>query len=88
MRQSNENNRIDQQNLETEENSMSMSKKDFIALADFLKARTITPNNGGTFTPYQIEQLADFCQWQNSNFNRERFIAYINGECGPSGGKK
>jgi hypothetical protein len=65
-----------------------MTKKNFIALADFLKARTITPNNGGTFTPYQIEQLADFCQWQNSNFNRERFIAYINGECGPSGGKK
>ena len=27
-----------------------MTKKNFIALADFLKARTITPNNGGTFT--------------------------------------
>ena len=36
-----------------------MTKKNFIALADFLRARTLTPNNGGTFTPYQIEQLAD-----------------------------
>ena len=80
--------RIDQQNLETEENSMSMSKKDFIALADFLKARTITPNNGGTFTLYQIEQLADFCQWQNSNFNRDRFLGYIAGTNGPSGGAR
>ena len=78
--------RIDQQNLETEENSMSMSKKDFIALADFLKARTITPNNGGTFTLYQIEQLADFCQSQNSNFNRERWLGYIAGTNGPNGG--
>ena len=80
--------RIDQQNLETEENSMSMSKKDFIALADFLKARTITPNNGGTFTPYQIEQLAEFCAQQNSNFNRDRFLGYIAGTNGPSGGAR
>ena len=80
--------RIDQQNLETEENSMNMSKKDFIALADFLKARTITPNNGGTFTLYQIEQLAEFCAQQNSNFNRDRFLGYIAGTNGPSGGAR
>ena len=55
-----------------------MTKKNFIALADFLKARTITPNNGGTFTPYQIEQLADFFQSQSSNFNRDRFLGYLN----------
>ena len=63
-----------------------MTKKNFIALADFLKARTITPNNGGTFTPYQIEQLADFCQSQSSNFNRDRFLGYIAGTNGPNGG--
>ena len=64
-----------------------MTKKHFIALADFLKARTITPNNGGTFTPYQIEQLADFCQAQNSNFNREHWLGYIAGTNGKNGGK-
>ena len=65
-----------------------MTKKNFIALADFLKALTITPNNGGTFTLYQIEQLADFCQSQNSNFNRERWLGYITGTNGPSGGAR
>lgn len=64
-----------------------MTKKHFIALADFLRVRTATPNNGGTFTPYQIEQLADFCASQNPRFNRERFLAYIAGDCGPNGGK-
>jgi len=65
-----------------------MTKKNFIALADFLKARTITPNNGGTFTPYQIEQLADFCQRQNSNFNRDRWLGYIAGTNGKNGGAR
>ena len=33
------------------------------------------------------DALADFCQAQNSNFKRDRWIDYINGECGPNGGK-
>jgi hypothetical protein len=34
-----------------------------------------------------ISALADFCQSQNSRFDRERWLAYIYGECGPGGGK-
>ena len=65
-----------------------MTKKNFIALADFLRARTLTPNNGGTFTPYQIEQLADFCAAQNPRFNRSRWLGYIAGTNGENGGKR
>ena len=34
------------------------------------------------------ELLADFCQSQNPRFNRERWLGYIAGKCGPSGGTK
>ena len=32
--------------------------------------------------------LADFCQAQNPNFKRDRWLGYIAGECGPYGGVK
>ena len=32
-------------------------------------------------------ELADFCKSQNGMFNRERWMSYIAGECGPNGGK-
>ena len=61
-----------------------MTKKHFIALAECLKkpAGYCEP-----FTQKQIEWLADFCKSQNSQFNRERWLDYIAGECGPNGGK-
>lgn len=34
-----------------------------------------------------IEFLADFCQSQNQRFQRDRWLAYVRGECGPNGGK-
>jgi hypothetical protein len=61
-----------------------MSKKYFIALADTIRGhqrRGETP-----FTQDQIDSLADFCKSQNSQFNRERWLGYIAGTCGPSGG--
>lgn len=58
-----------------------MSKKHFIALADFLHCND-------KFSQEHIEALATFCQTQNPNFKRERWIAYINGQCGPNGGKR
>jgi hypothetical protein len=67
-----------------------MSKKHFITLADYIR----TWNNGwqgdktGKFTAGQIATLADFCQSQNSNFNRERWLGYIAGTCGKNGGAK
>ena len=64
-----------------------MTKRHFIALADFLRVRTAIHSNGGTFTQYQVEQLADFCQAQNPRFNRERWLGYIAGTNGKNGGK-
>ena len=67
---------------------MSMSKKDFITLADSIKTHNDERNVGeGKFTMSQINLLARFCQSQNPNFNRERWLDYIAGKCGPSGGK-
>ena len=71
-----------------------MSKKHFIALADAIRKHNVhaTPDTSQTgwttFTDDQIETLADFCQSQNSNFNRERWLGYIAGTCGKNGGAK
>ena len=61
-----------------------MSKKHFIALADAIKNSTALI----TLTQVQIEALADFCQAQNSNFNRERRLGDIAGTNGKNGGKR
>ena len=58
-----------------------MTKQHFITLADSIRA-------DGTFTPEQIQTIADFCAAQNPAFNRERWLAYIAGDCGPKGGKR
>jgi hypothetical protein len=69
-----------------------MSKKHFIALADAIRAYQDLPNQGlpmmNVFTDNQIRMLADFCQAQNSNFNRERWLGYIAGTNGKNGGKR
>lgn len=59
-----------------------MTKKHFIALADALKQ---APMN---FTSEQLEVLADFCQEQNGEFKRERWLGYIRGENGKNGGQR
>jgi hypothetical protein len=67
---------------------MSMSKQDFIALAD--EIRLHNRMNCGTpveFTTDHINVLANFCRGQNSNFMRGRWLGYIAGENGKSGGK-
>lgn len=66
-----------------------MTKKHFIELADRIKAAN--ERRESAFLPPMfdipaIESLADFCQRQNHNFKRDRWIAYINGECGKNGG--
>lgn len=66
-----------------------MTKKHFIALADAIRDHN---NNvvriGGTyFQPTQLDSLATFLQRQNPRFNRQRWLGYINGFCGPNGGK-
>lgn len=72
----------------------TVSKKHFIALADAIREHnafgtTFNRANPKGFVPFhdsQIRTLADFCQSQNSNFKRDRWLAYIAGECGPNGG--
>ena len=80
---------------------MSMSKKDFIALADvFIRTnpKGLPESLRGLF-PLVSQGLegqwetdrdtcADFCAAQNPRFNRARWLAYIAGECGPNGGKR
>jgi len=70
---------------------MAMSKKDFIALADTLRAvrASYSPHwDANLFRACDdhVKALADFCAGQNPNFNRERWLDYIAGKCGPSGG--
>lgn len=67
-----------------------MTKKHFIALADMIKEhnRVLDTPQADKFTTYQLESLADFCHSTNPNFNRERWLAYIAGECGPNGGPR
>lgn len=70
---------------------MSMSKKDFIALADTIKQhRQAFLNNVDesiTFGDQLVETLANFCASQNPRFNRDRWLGYIAGTNGPNGGK-
>lgn len=58
-----------------------MTKKDFIALANTIRM------NREAFTDEAIKALARFCKDQNSAFLEGRWIGYINGENGPSGGE-
>ena len=62
-----------------------MSKKDFIALANYLAD---TKFYCEPFTAKQIEHLANFCHSVNPAFKRERWLDYIAGTCGPNGGAR
>lgn len=67
---------------------MAMSKKQFIALADAIRAFDGERHKGeGRFSVSQLWALAAFCQKQNPNFDRDRWLGYIAGENGPNGGK-
>lgn len=77
-----------------------MSKKDFIALADAIRQHNLqaeahnaslpSPEHGAIaqFTPLQLEALVQFCKQQNSAFKESRWLDYIAGKCGPSGGTR
>lgn len=65
-----------------------MSKKDFIALADAIRAHNqycATDENLREFNLEHLATLADFCQSQNSRFMRDRWLAYIAGTNGKNG---
>jgi hypothetical protein len=63
-----------------------MSKKHFIALADAIREHTTC--GGQPFTEDQLNVLAGFCKRQNPAFDRSRWLGYIAGKNGPSGGAR
>lgn len=72
---------------------MSMSKKDFIALADAIRNynELSFPAGTNTVSPLQFGHtqllvLADFCKQSNNRFMRDRWLDYIAGKCGKNGG--
>ncbi len=65
-----------------------MTKKDFIALADFYRNYPIFFREDDSPKKFVISFLADFCQSQNPAFKRDRFIAYALDKAGPNGGKR
>lgn len=79
-----------------------MTKTHFIALADAVRktritlgqARDLNVKFGGAYGLGALREwesvrdaLADFCAAQNPRFDRERWLPYVAGECGPNGGK-
>jgi len=72
---------------------MSMSKKDFIALADALREHNrlqaiySTPDVN-PFDANHLETIAQFCGTQNHRFKTDRWLDYIAGKCGPNGGAR
>jgi hypothetical protein len=71
---------------------MSMSKKDFIALADalrpVLKVEHVAADGTRSYGDARIvDAVADFCQKQNPLFKRDRWMGYLNGTNGKNGGK-
>ena len=79
---------------------MSMSKKDFIALADAIKTAKgngLGPSGRQVSTAHVegwndgrnevIEALIVFMRSQNPNFMESRWRDYLAGKCGPNGGR-
>ena len=64
-----------------------MTKKHFIALADVIREHNGTTDDS-MFEGAHLETLARFCEGQNPRFNTRRWLDYINGRCGPSGGRR
>ena len=68
---------------------MSMSKQDFIALADALRAEKPGDNwNPNKHVQWELDckAIADVCARSNSRFKRDRWMLYVNGKCGQNGG--
>ena len=73
---------------------MSMSKKDFIALADTLRPHALYDPHGELVDISAwggdsiLDALCRFMAAQNPRFDRERWLGYLAGTCGPNGGSK
>jgi hypothetical protein len=72
-----------------QEKTVSMSKRDFVALADSLRAEKPGENwnpNKQVQWELDVKAVADVCARSNPRFMRERWMDYVNGLCGPNGG--
>lgn len=66
-----------------------MSKKDFIALANALRAQKPAEHwdpNKRVQWELDVKAIADVCAASNRAFMRDRWMDYVNGLCGPNGG--
>lgn len=67
-----------------------MTKANFIALADALKAQRPAdhwdPNKKAQWM-LDVKAIANACKASSSKFKEDLWIAYVNGEVGPNGGK-
>ncbi len=72
---------------------MSMTKKDFIALADAMRPLLVTDCDGAVRPSIAVTgervrtALVAFCYDQNPYFDKDRWLGYLDGTCGPNGGK-
>ena len=71
---------------------MSMSKRDFVSLADAIRQdlcgfrMVYDENTPDVSVAKVVDMLARFCKHQNYAFKEDRWRSYLAGECGPSGG--
>ena len=68
-----------------------MTKRHFIALADVIREQIAYESKHGlplTKSSGIIDCIANFCAEQNPRFDRERWLGYIAGTNGPSGGAR
>jgi len=66
-----------------------MSKKQFIGLADTIRATMPSEKNAPALYAHWVitrDALANFCAEQNPAFNRALWLDYIAGKCGANGG--
>ena len=64
-----------------------MTKKNFIDLADAIRVFGENISLPADKISIPVSVLADFCATQNPNFDRNRWLDYIAGNCGKNGGK-
>ena len=72
---------------------MAMSKQDFIALADTIREHNRIASHPANsdmpkFEDTHLEALIAFMRGQNTSFMKGRWLGYVKGENGPSGGKR
>jgi len=66
-----------------------MTKKHFISLADAIRATYPSSYNELALRQWELmrDELVNWCAEQNPNFNRQRWLDYIAGKCGPCSGE-